>query len=100
VINEGDSFSADSPGGKAEHDERAANLLLLLLKPLAQKTIIALGNLYSLLTVASVFWLALQIIPNQGGAIQLQTTYAQLTGLGGYAVFVLIANFIVMRRRS
>jgi len=76
----------------AEPDtNKALDILLLLLKPLSQKTIIALGNCYSLLTVASVFWLALVIIPNN-------PSIQQLVGLGGYAAFVIAVNIIVRRK--
>jgi ABC-type transport system involved in cytochrome c biogenesis permease subunit len=70
---------------------KALDILLLLLKPLSQKTIIALGNLYSLLTVASVFWLSFVIIPNN-------PSVQQLIGLGGYAAFVIAVNIIVRRK--
>ena len=70
---------------------KALDILLLLLKPLSQKTIVALGNLYSLLTVASVFWLSFVIIPHD-------PSVQQLVGLGGYAAFVIAVNVIVRRR--
>lgn len=74
-------------GGQAA----ALDILLLLLKPLSQKTIIAIGNCFSLLTVASVFWLSLAIIPKD-------PSVQQLIGLGGYAVFVVAVNLIVRRK--
>lgn len=74
-----------------EPDSKAVDFLLLLLKPLSQKTVIALGSCFSLLTVLSVFWLALTILPHD-------PTTQQLAGLSGYAFFVVAINFIVRRR--
>lgn len=79
--------SSVAEGGQAA----ALDILLLLLKPLSQKTIIAIGNCFSLLTVASVFWLSLAIIPKD-------PSVRQLIGLGGYAVFVVAVNLIVRRK--
>ena len=84
----------DDPPEQTKSDDggqAAIDILLLLLKPLSQKTIIALGNLFSLLTVASVFWLCLSIIPHD-------PSIQQLVGLGGYAVFVVAVNLIVRRK--
>ena len=87
VVEEPDVPTPESSGAS----ERAADFLLLLLKPLSQKTIIALGNLFSLLTVISVFWLAMTVVPHT-------PTIEQLVGLGGYAVFVIVVNWIVRRK--
>ena len=81
----------DDPPTEPESDNRAIDFLLFLLKPLSQKTVIALGNLFSLLTVISVFWLAYGILP-------AAPTNQQLIGLGGYAVFVSVINWIVRRK--
>jgi len=74
--------------GKAE--SALTSLLLLNLKTLSQKTLVALASLFSLITVASVFWLAMVIIHDPN--------VYQLVGLGGYALFVLAANVIVRRK--
>jgi hypothetical protein len=84
----------DDPPEQIKSDDggqAAVDILLLLLKPLSQKTIIALGNLFSLLTVVSVFWLSLAIIPKDPST-------QQLVGLGGYAAFVIAVNIIVRRK--
>lgn len=82
----------DPPEPTSSPAEGAAlDILLLLLKPLSQKTVIALGNLFSLLTVVSVFWLSLAIIPKDPST-------QQLVGLGGYAAFVIAVNIIVRRK--
>jgi hypothetical protein len=81
----------EQPSNPEVDSSKAVDILLLLLKPLSQKTLIALGSLFSLLTVVSVFWLCLVIIPNS-------PTTQQLIGLGGYAVFVIAVNIIVRRK--
>ena len=74
----------------SKSESALTSLLLLNLKTLSQKALIALSALFSLLTVASVFWLAMTVIGNPN--------VYQLVGLGGYALFVLCANWIVRRR--
>ena len=77
----------DEPPQATEHEPdtpRLLDLLLLLLKP-------QLILFYSLLTVASVFWLSLVIIPHD-------PSIQQLVGLGGYAAFVIAVNIIVRRK--
>jgi hypothetical protein len=78
-----------SPDTVAEPESSKAIDLFLAL--LSDKSASILAGLYSLLTVISVFWLALVIIPNS------PSTY-QLTGLGGYALFVIAVNVIVRRK--
>lgn len=68
----------------------AIDAIVLGLKVLSQRTIIALSNLFSLITCASVFWLALTVVPHD-------PTVLQLIGLGGYAVFIVAVNVIVRR---
>lgn len=63
---------------------RVLDLLLFLLRP-------QLILFYSLLTVGSVFWLALAIIPHQ-------PSIEQLVGLAGYGAFVIAINIIVRRK--
>ena len=68
---------------------QATQLLLLALKALSQRTVIALSNLFTLIGLASAFWLWLLILPNP--------TLNQLIGVAGYAVFLASLEFI--RRR-
>jgi hypothetical protein len=70
---------------------KAVDVLLFLLGPLSQKTVIAIGNLFSLLTVVSVFILSYTIIPHDPST-------QQLVGLCGYAVFIVAVNLIVRRK--
>jgi len=62
---------------------------MLALTALAQRTIQALADLFCLLTVASVFWIAYTIDDPDP---------MKLTKLGMYASFVLIVNWIVRRK--
>lgn len=67
----------------------AHDAILLALKTLSQKTIVALSNLFCLLTVGSAFVLWFHVPdPN----------VFQIVSLGLYAVFILAANWIVRRR--
>ena len=65
-------------------------MLLTSLKALSQRTIVALASLVDLALASSVFVLWVLVIA--------QPTTLQLTGLGGYAVFVLLALY--MRRKG
>jgi len=76
-------------GGITEPD--ASKAIDVLLAVFSQKTAVALNGLYSLLTVASVFWLSFVIVPNN-------PSVQQLVGLGGYAAFVIAVNIIVRRK--
>jgi hypothetical protein len=62
--------------------------LMLGLKALSQRTLDALSRLFTLLTVASAFWLWMTM-PHPD--------VFQLVSLGGYAAFVLAVNVIVRR---
>ena len=80
----------DEPEKTSSTESAATSLLLLSLKTLSQKTLIAASALFSLLTVISVFWLAMTVIHNPN--------VYQLVGLGGYACFILTINWIVRKR--
>ena len=66
----------------------ATDLILLSLQALSKRTLIALSNLYSLLTVGSVFVLFYNI-PNP--------SVTQIVALSIYAVFIATINVIVRR---
>lgn len=80
----------DSPeaGATTEETTKAIDLFLALL---SDKSASILAGFYSLLTVISVFWLALVIIPHDPST-------PQLCGLAGYASFVLAVNIIARRK--
>jgi hypothetical protein len=60
------------------------------LKALPRKIAHSVASCFALVTVATVFWLALAIIGNPNPL--------QLTGLAGYCLFILTINWIVRRR--
>ena len=69
----------------------AVATLLLALKTLSQKALLAFLQLFTLLTVGSAFWLWMSIP---------QPDVHQLISLGMYAGFVFVINLIVLRRRA
>lgn len=69
--------------------ELATNALTLALTALSQRALVALASMFSLLTVASVFWL--------GMAISSDPNPYQITTLAIYAAFVIAVNIIVRR---
>jgi hypothetical protein len=77
------------PAAPAQGQDAAFSALMLALKALSQKTIIALSKLTALAMVGSVFWLFMSIpSPN---------TYQIVWG-GMYALFILVLNFFMIRR--
>lgn len=71
-------------------DEHAAQALMLALTALSQRALVALASLFSLATVASVFWL--------GMAISSNPSPYQIATLAIYAGFVIAVNIIVRRK--
>lgn len=69
--------------------DAAFSALMLALKTMSQKTVIALSRLESLAMVASVFWLFMSI-PNPSNT--------QIIWGGIYASFILVLNFFRVRR--
>jgi len=64
-------------------------MLTLALKALSQRALVAIADLFTLLTVGSAFWLWSSIpAPND----------RQIIALSIYACFVLAANYIVRRK--
>jgi hypothetical protein len=75
------------PQARADH-AAATKVLLLAIAALSKRMVVAIADLFTLLTVGSVFWLFISIPdPNS----------MQLIQLGGYCLFVLAANWIVRR---
>lgn len=65
------------------------NALMLGLGALSKRTLVALSNLFTLLTVTSAFALWWRVLP--------EPSVYQLAGLTIYAVFLLIVNWLVRR---
>jgi len=78
----------DIPAPPQPDHAAATAALMLALKSLSQRALIAVDNLFCLITVGLVFWLY-KSVPDPN-------TY-QLVGLGLFALFVLAANVIVRR---
>jgi len=76
------------PAAASSAESAGMHMLYLGLKALSQRALIALSATFTLLTVASAFWLFLSIHdPN----------VMQLIEMGLYSAFVLAANLIVRR---
>lgn len=87
LVEEPDPPQAGEPDPVGQ--QLATDALLLALRALSQRALVALASLFTLITVGSAFWLALSIHdPNS----------YQLVELGGYFLFVLAANWIVRRK--
>lgn len=68
----------------------ATQMLLLSLRALSQRTIVALGNLFVLLTAASAWLLWKDTLP--------QPSIPQLVGLALYGALILALDYLVLRR--
>jgi hypothetical protein len=86
LVEEADPVPAAPP----KPDNSAAVAALVLgLKALGQRALIAISSLFCLITVLTVFFLAMNVIH--------EPTIPQLVGLGLYAAFVIAINLIVRR---
>lgn len=79
----------DEPAPPKPREAAGTAMLLLGLKTLSQRTLAAIADLFTLVTVGSAFWLSLSISATP-------TTY-QLVLAATYDIFVLAANWIVRR---
>ena len=77
------------PPIQPEEHSAATDALMLALKALSQRALIAVDNLFTLISVCLVFWLF--------KSVPTPDTY-QLIGLGIFSLFVLAANVIVRRK--
>lgn len=78
-----------APPKAPPEDSLAMNILLLSLKTLSQKTLIAFGNLFTIFATLSVFCLYYTTLPNPSAN--------QLIGLAFYALFILALHLIRSR---
>lgn len=78
-----------SDGGDPAASDAAQRLIILALKTLSQRALVAISNLFTILMCGSAFWLWYVTLPNP-------TTY-QLIGLGLYGALI-IALHLVKRR--
>ncbi|TXH15065.1 MAG: hypothetical protein E6R03_07960 [Hyphomicrobiaceae bacterium] len=66
-------------------------ILLLALKTLSQRTVLALAALKAMILAGTVFWLALTIMP--------EPSSLKLTGLAIYSIFILLVTGMDLRRK-
>ena len=77
---------AAAPSHKPGLDEAATAMLLLGLKALSQRAVVALSHLFTLLTCISAFLLWQDVLPNPNSY--------QLVGLGLYGAFILMLHLV------
>lgn len=70
--------------------QASVQLLILALKTLSQRTLVALGALRGLVLAGSVFWAVLTILPDPNAY--------KLVGIGLYGLFCLVLEIITYRR--
>lgn len=91
VTSEDAAQPANQQAQQAQQANASLQLLLLALKTLSQRTILAIAALKGMVLAGSVFWLAMVVVESP--------TPAKLVGLGIYAAFILICGFMDMRSR-
>jgi hypothetical protein len=84
VVDEALEQQAPAPS----HDAATA-MLALAMRALSQRALVAVASLFTLITVGTVFWLAIIVIPHPDPL--------QLAVLALYACFVVALNFMVRR---
>lgn len=88
VVDLGQQQTTQQKKDAAEETSAALQLLLTAVGALSKRVLIAISNLFTLMTVASAFWLWFKT-PNPD-------TF-QLVSLAMYAMFILAVNYIVRR---
>jgi len=84
------SAEQEAPDPTAQQQAVATTMIRMALTALAQRFVVALSNLFTLLTVGSVFILCIWTPdPNTH----------QLVMLGGYSLFILLVNYLVIASR-
>jgi hypothetical protein len=73
-------------------DQIALDTILLALKALSQRTLVALSQLFTLLTCASAFALWYSVLPNPNSY--------QLVGLALYGGFILLLHLVKRKEKS
>jgi hypothetical protein len=83
----GPDREVDDTDTTPKDNQAALSLLLLSLKALSQRTIVALGNLVAFAALGSVWWLF-------NNALPADPTVHQLIGLGLYGALVLAVLWV------
>ena len=89
VISDDETEIAPPSPRESLSDTIGINALMIGLGALSKRTLVALAQLFTLLTVASAFALWWRVLPDP--------SVYQLVGLSIYAVFLLIVNWLVRR---
>lgn len=84
VPEDGAPVQAGDPSTAAAQQQVATEMLFTALRALSQRTLVALANLFTLLTVASAFYLWVVALPN--------VSILQIVALSIYSIFVLLVN--------
>jgi hypothetical protein len=87
LVQDDDPAPRDEPADAG----RSADLLLLSLQALSKRTIVALGNLYSMFMVGSAWFLFMRTLPSP--------TEYQLVGLFLYGLLIIAVHVIIRRER-
>ena len=82
----------EGDGIAARTQSAATQMLMMALAALSKRAVIAVESCFTLITVGLVFWAALSILESP--------TNNQLAGLAIFSIFVLIANWLVLKRRQ
>ena len=88
-VVEGDETVVQHPATAKVDHAAATQMLMLALKALSQRALVAASTLFTAAGLFSAWWLWSSVLPNP-------TTF-QLVGLGGYAIFILALEWV--RRR-
>lgn len=75
-----------TPNRSPEDANKALQILMLSLRVVGQRFVIAISNLFTAAALASAWFLWREILPNP--------TTAQLVGVGLYAAFLLAIEFV------
>lgn len=81
-----ENFTLEAEESDQSKSDAAAQMLVLALKALSQRALVALSACFTLLTVGSAFALWWRVLPDP--------SVLQLVGLGIYALFLLAIHFV------
>jgi hypothetical protein len=84
------NYTPNFPPEQSRTEAAATNVLMLALRALSQRAVIALANLFVLVTAVSAWWLWMTTLPSP--------SVLQLVGLGLYGLLILALNWLVLRR--
>lgn len=85
----GENEAAATAPSTSTNDQAALKLLLLSLQTVSQRALIALSNMFTLIGLASAWWLWHETLPNP--------SISQLTGLALYGL--LLVSLHLVRRK-